>query len=621
MKKVRILFLACLLIFSLAFTACTKADSTPGDGQGTENATPTEAVTDTPAPTEEVKPTEEVTATPTAEPTATEAPTDTPTEEPTPEITEEPTPEVTAAAKYADEDVEYEKPELLVMGVAHNMNSEWLEGKKLYEVSIDNLVLGNEEREKYPNLALVIDVLDLNTSDAIEEAVETYKGYVEDGNVLPDAYYFQRGYYDILRADSNVVSIIGTEAVYTGGVHPEYGRVGYSIDVKTGEVLGIKDICNDLDSLGTMIAYRLNEKYGLWEEDDKLDELVTYLDGIIEDGSIYFSVGYEGVTFYFVPYEIATYADGNLEVTLSFEEAFVADEGDGPRMVGLFKKRFRTVPENYMISLSVGEEVELLDIDGETGSFGTFTLCGTPNEMWEDAYEGFYMLINGEEVFRSDEIYFDSPNAYLAVIGERRFVILVTNQSSDDTYTYMFEIKNGEIIGDIDNYSGMDLEYLRTYYGDGKWDYNVSSKTVYDPENIRCSFRHDVIGTNFLSGTFRIDTENLSFEPTSKYYDFSSNHTLTLKKEFKAGMIDPELMFNGDESVTGEMDMEVELKAGDTIHLEKATDDYQVFFSAENGEWGTFKMDTPESYDEYYYSDTIGGENINDLFDGISYAD
>ena len=112
------------------------------------------------------------------------------------------------------------------------------------------------------------------------------------------------------------------------------------------------------------------------------------------------------------------------------------------------------------------------------------------------------------------------------------------------------------------------------------------------------------------------------FDYASPYYDFRGRWDLTLKKDFKAGMIDPELTFNGDENVSGETDMEVELQAGDVIYLEKCTADRQVFFSTDSGEWGTFIMDKPAEYDgEYFYSRTIGGEDIDDLFEGISYAD
>ena len=101
------------------------------------------------------------------------------------------------------------------------------------------------------------------------------------------------------------------------------------------------------------------------------------------------------------------------------------------------------------------------------------------------------------------------------------------------------------------------------------------------------SKRFDVIGTNFVTAeiTFNTGDEEIYYY-TSPYYDFSGRHGLTLKKDFKAGMIDPELAFNDDEEVTGETDMEVELKAGDVIYLEKCTQNKQVYFSAENGEWG-----------------------------------
>ena len=122
-----------------------------------------------------------------------------------------------------------------------------------------------------------------------------------------------------------------------------------------------------------------------------------------------------------------------------------------------------------------------------------------------------------------------------------------------------------------------------------------------------------MLGTTFETGTFAISSEG-KIEQLSKYLDFTRQHPLTLKVDFKAGMIDPEHVFNEDTDVTGEFDIEVELKAGDQIYIKKTDGDRTIFFCTDNGEWGVFMLDK----DEWMQ---INGVSALDIFDGIDMFD
>jgi hypothetical protein len=215
-------------------------------------------------------------------------------------------------------------------------------------------------------------------------------------------------------------------------------------------------------------------------------------------------------------------------------------------------------------------------------------------------------------------------------MGNERFIMMRTEQDSDDTYTYLLRLYDNGEVGcnperDIYDASGFSVAPLKYVYGEEDWDYSFTDKTVYDPMNIKVNFRYDVIGTNFVRASVHINPDEENFDFSGRFFEFTYRWPLTLKKDFKAGMIDPELAFNENEDVTGETDAEVELVAGEVIYLEKCTRDKQVFFSTDNGEWGTFVMDKPadplDEFGIYFYSRTIAGEDIDDLFEGISYAD
>ena len=165
---------------------------------------------------------------PTEEPEVTEEPVI--TEEITPEVTEEPTPEITKEEKYPEESIEYEIPELLTMGAAPKSYVEWGESGKLYDVAVNLLVLGDEEKEKYPELAQTFENMNSECLDFAESKADQYDEFIKSGYELDgNRYYFVDDYYDIIRADSYVVSLTSTDSSFEGGVHPDYGTVGIMI--------------------------------------------------------------------------------------------------------------------------------------------------------------------------------------------------------------------------------------------------------------------------------------------------------------------------------------------------------------------------------------------------------
>lgn len=633
MKKLRIVLIICLLAMSLVLSACGKKDPDAGNTQ--ETGTPTaemkdEKITDGPV-TEDVsptlEPTEEVTASPepteepevtseiTEGPEATEEPTDSPepTEEvtATPEPTEEPEVTPEPVSDQDDEQREYPAPEPLMVGAASIKDSiQNDEYKTLASISYDKIVLDESVKEKYKMLSLGVDVLNLSNKDMAEDTLKSYQESIDEGYVLDMGYYSLYDEYDIVRADSYVLSLENTSSSYTGGAHPASGIGGCVFDTETGERLKISDICNDIESLPEKIFYTYSGKYGEdGESEENGEEILSYIKKAVAEDRLSFTLGYEGVTLYFSPYEVGTYAQGNISVTIPYTETVLLN---GENLVGLFKKKYSTVPEKYMRSISFSKPVDILGIDGVTSGFSSLTVTGG---MMVDEYStsGLKFYINGSEVYEDTEIgdYY-SHELYLVSVGEKKYIFVHTVHSSEDDSAYLYEIADGKVqrISGTDEY-GYAVGYLFTPTEDGesKW---VTDKMVFDPENITLIVRNDIIGTNFLKGIYQITSEG-TIEKKGKFYDFTYNSPLTLKKDFKAGMIDPELMFNTETEATGEFDIEVELKAGDKIYLQKTDGDRQVFFSTDSGEWGTFTMD------EKMFM--LRGESINDYFDGIGYAD
>ena len=329
-------------------------------------------------------------------------------------------------------------------------------------------------------------------------------------------------------------------------------------------------------------------------------------------GSIVFTIGYEGVTFYFVPYELegSSYADGNLSVTLSFYDSFVAETENGPQMVGLFKKKYRTVPDTYMRSISLGNTIEVLNPD--TDEYEEICVYAKEIDDWGDV-NGVIVNINGENVYEDERIFGYENDIYYVRMQDKAFIFIHTVQASEDDTVNILSIENGEVVKTEDDYYSLDPISIKGSVGAEEWMYDYAEKSIFDPTSFKAYVRYDMLGTTFETGTFAVTSEG-KVEQLSKYLDFVRETPLTLKTDFKAGMIDPEHVFNEDTEVTGEFDIEVELKAGDQIYIKKTDGDRTVFFCTDNGEWGVFMLDEGEWMQ-------INGVSILDIFEGVEMFD
>ena len=627
MKRIKYLLLTCLLIMAMALSACSKdSDEEETSGRRRRNNNDTEDVSGT--PTEEVAPTSTPTAevTPTAEPTSTEPTfTPTPTEEITPTIEPTPTEEpVIDTGKYADEDLEYEQPEFIAIGVAEQSDAEWSENTennhKVIEVSFNPVIIGAEDKVKYPALAEALAYQRSEDEKMIGDAMSNYHDMYTEYAELEDFLLFEYDSYNVIRSDSYVVSLENINSSYAGGAHPYTAKKGISIDPVTGEYLKISDVCNDCDSLAEMIAYRLEAKYGLWsdaEEDSEFfDNVISYLKEQIGKDRISFAVGNEGVTFYFSPYELdgTSYADGNLFVTFSFYDTILVDDGE-PKLVGLFKKKYRTIPDKYMRTLTLGSEMEVRNlVSDDDGEFDTLCVSALEYDEWGD-FHGIGIQINGETVFKDESIFGYDTDIYLYRndIDETSFIIIHLVQTSEDDEMYVLAIGDDGIVTETQSeVYGISPVSIVSRYGEEEWDSDYSVKTMFNPDGFLAYTRNDLLGTTFVTGTYCITDEG-EIILKNKFLDYRNGFELTLKQDFKAGMIDPEHMFNEDSGAPGEFDIEVELKAGEKIYPKKTDGDRLVFFTTDNGEWGMIQMDEGYGY--------LNGTAIWDIFDGINFAD
>ena len=153
-----------------------------------------------------------------------------------------------------------------------------------------------------------------------DDFIAAYKIFLEQ---TPD---YQHGWelsqkISVIRETPAILSLVHESYAFTGGAHGMSGQYFYNIDLNSGQLLALADIIKVENKAGLLkIAHELFyeqrnipqgqslEQAGYWFEENKfyLPENYTITD--------------EGLYFLYNPYEIASYADGKIELFIPNSE-------------------------------------------------------------------------------------------------------------------------------------------------------------------------------------------------------------------------------------------------------------------------------------------------------------
>lgn len=212
------------------------------------------------------------------------------------------------------------------------------------------------------------------------------------------------GYYDdcsifLSRADETVVSIRHDFRQYTGGIHSNSHTTAVNYDPELGDWYALEDIISDTSILLPMIEDRLFEKYPaetfFSEKGHVLKDYTT------ED--LIWALSYQGITFYFCPYDIAPYSEGTLSATLWFDE-----------IPGFLYDEYTYAPkEGHVISFQTYEDFEfdrdLSDNHRDSLSVGSYIFDGDDTNT--------ITIFYNENRYENKDFLFDQINPFLVCTG------------------------------------------------------------------------------------------------------------------------------------------------------------------------------------------------------------
>ncbi|MBQ3210585.1 MAG: hypothetical protein IJB09_03745 [Oscillospiraceae bacterium] len=365
-----------------------------------------------------------------------------------------------------------------------------------------------------PELAAAVDALNarvasagqqtyaklLNSAQAdIELKVENSFNYINN----TDAY--------IMRADSRALSVIFRTENYTRGIFDGLSFACANYDAATGRELTIKQLASDVAELSAAIKAALEQKYPKVEFYDLETAMQQYAE---TPERFVWALGYQGVSFYFAPYELAGQEYGTLSVGLRYD--------DYPQLFSLYYTR---QPYSYVVPLVEGECLNYdLDRDGVSDKISLM-----PHEE-KGRINGLDISVGAGTLTVNTVI--ESYDAYVIYAGLGRNYLFI-NAFNGTGYGYIsvyrLERSGASLVGMIYDTSLQAAGFTAECPG---------IPLLTQPENIILGSKIELLGTLTGVKNYAIGASGMP-ESADEYYRVYANTTLTAKTPFATAGIDP----------------------------------------------------------------------------------
>lgn len=441
------------------------------------------------------------------------------------------------------------------------------------------LMLSEQSSAEYPELSAAMyeytDGLCRVTEDRIKDEAPEVIEQRKDEYFTEVEYSHERDYY-VKRSDPAAVSLMYISYDYTGGAHGYSGAYGVSFDSKTGKELSLSEVLTDSFDLKDFLLTSLKEKYPDTAFIDGYEDIIEEF--VNTDGRLIWYFDQDGITFVFNPYELASYADGMLTVHTDYASGSIKEEYVPASDAGCF----------VGVQLYTDQEI---DLNGDNDT-ETVSIYGN---MGEYEYESLVVVIDGEEQ-KIDNFYcFSFSPFYVRTPGGRSYLYIYYTSDNDYTDYDIYEITGSEI-REVDT-KNLSFSNASVMVGDEWYRY-----VPVDTRNLYFNSRFDILSTYWAGKHYHL-SENGIPESEDEYYILSSDSfELVSVKDIDCHVPDT------DEVIT--------VPAGSTFRLYRTDGDSVVDAYLKDGTLVRLEV----VLDEENYTRSIGGVDINELFEQLYYA-
>lgn len=198
------------------------------------------------------------------------------------------------------------------------------EGGKALRRKINDAIVTSCFGEEYAGLSVeeasdaVSDTLIAGYQKDAGESYDEYLAYSKEDDYSWTPATFCNWYYNTVgkfgEGFMDLLTYLVFSESYTGGAHGMYYSIPYIINTKTGEIVTE----NDLFKPGYVAPVTELIKTQIQQEQGSLTFEGMFQDGMVPNGKC--GVSGEGITWYYQPYEVASYAEGIIKVTISWAD-------------------------------------------------------------------------------------------------------------------------------------------------------------------------------------------------------------------------------------------------------------------------------------------------------------
>ncbi len=541
----------------------------------------------------------------TATPDITEAPkvTDAPEITDAPEVTEAPEitdiPEITDTPEIPEASAKVQPIAISIETTLDDFgdNSAFYKDVYVARTSYELPYISEEDAVKYPAAAEGLRaVREFITQTAANDLATMYELACSD---LDEGREFEEPFYSdvhvkVMRSDSSIISLLFSNNSWYGGPHPNYYFSSINIDVATGQYVNLSDVLSAacFENGCELIVSDIVESIDV--SDDEVFGFDTLYSGIA-DGSIVWTMDYQGIAFHINPYDIASYAAGSFTANLSFK-----------KYPEIFSGLYVETPDRYMIDADHGYVT--FDFDGD----GLYEAVSADLIINEDFYSS-ETLITIYDPAAEDYVQYIVPVTDLGDEGSTDMVLL--HNSDGRNYLYHTVITDNDLsqlwIYEISKTGistfGGKLMYFKPVNPEL---YRYLSYTVPDPDDMLIVTRNDLFGTTFESASYTVG-KNGEIIMLDEYYYFTFNPEIITREDMEFILLDSD--------TNAEIGTET-LPAGTAFSMIRGDGEGAIDFEVAGGQLYRIRLDKTVYDDCFVYFGYINDVPIYELFDGISYA-